>query len=76
MKSLAWQDDAACSRIGGNAWFPKAGDNGHAAARACRGCPVRTECLDYALANDEREGIWGGLTPNGRRALTRDAVAC
>ncbi len=34
----------------------------------CAGCPVRSECLDAALANDERYGVWGGLT-DGERAV-------
>jgi len=38
------------------------------------GCEVRSECLDYALANDERFGIWGGLSERERRKLRRDAV--
>ena len=32
----------------------------------CATCPVRVECLEYADDNDEREGIWGGLTPTER----------
>lgn len=36
------------------------------AKRLCGTCPVRTECLDYANDNDEREGIWGGMTPQER----------
>lgn len=32
----------------------------------CRTCPVRRECLEYADDNDEREGIWGGMTPTQR----------
>lgn len=35
---------------------------------------MRSECLDYALANDERFGIWGGLSERERRKLRRDAV--
>ena len=36
----------------------------------CAGCPVRTECLRYALENHERFDIWGGLTARQRRGLT------
>ncbi len=37
----------------------------------CRDCPVREQCLEYALDNDERHGIWGGLTTKERRKLAR-----
>ena len=39
-----------------------------------RGCDVRAECLEYALANDERFGIWGGLSERERRKLKKRAV--
>lgn len=39
----------------------------------CRGCPVRRECLAYALANREPFGIWGGCSERERRRLRRAA---
>jgi WhiB family transcriptional regulator, redox-sensing transcriptional regulator len=39
--------------------------------RICMACPVREECLDYALSNDERFGIWGGLSERERRRAKR-----
>jgi len=41
------------------------------AKRICARCRVRTECLDYALANREPHGLWGGLNEMERRALLR-----
>jgi hypothetical protein len=35
----------------------------------CTGCPVRTECLEYALATNSADGIWGGTTERERRAI-------
>jgi hypothetical protein len=35
----------------------------------CEACPVRAECLDFAIGMREREGIWGGTTGNERRSL-------
>jgi WhiB family redox-sensing transcriptional regulator len=35
---------------------------------------ARSECLEYALANDERFGIWGGLSERERRKLKKRAV--
>jgi hypothetical protein len=44
------------------------------AVRACSQCPARDACLDYALAADERFGVWGGLLPEARRELRTDAA--
>jgi WhiB family transcriptional regulator, redox-sensing transcriptional regulator len=54
-------------------WFPANGDRATAerAKAICRICPVRSACLEWALASNERTGIWGGTTPNERRALRR-----
>jgi WhiB family redox-sensing transcriptional regulator len=41
----------------------------------CAACPVRAECLAYAIAAGERYGIWGGLNPQERRAVARSAPA-
>jgi WhiB family redox-sensing transcriptional regulator len=41
------------------------------AKRICIGCPVRQECLDYALVSNQRFGIWGGLTEEERRPVRR-----
>ncbi len=43
------------------------------AKKICTGCEVRAECLAYALAHDERFGIWGGLSERERRRLKRAA---
>src|ERR1700727_2890640 len=37
------------------------------AKRICGLCPVKQECLDFAIATNEKEGIWGGKTWNERR---------
>jgi WhiB family redox-sensing transcriptional regulator len=46
-----------------------------AAKRVCAACPVRQECLDYALRVREQYGIWGGLTEVERRALASERRA-
>ncbi|WP_441448327.1 WhiB family transcriptional regulator [Brachybacterium tyrofermentans] len=64
-----WMADATCAQIDGDLWFPEVGANPQAAKRIClEQCPVREQCLAYALENDE-QGVWGGLSRNQRKAL-------
>lgn len=72
-EALSWQTDALCAQTDPEAFFPEKGGSTREAKRICEGCEVRSECLEYALANDERFGIWGGLSERERRKLRRDA---
>lgn len=71
---LAWQADALCAQTDPEAFFPEKGGSTREAKRICESCEVATQCLDYALANDERFGIWGGLSERERRKLRKRAV--
>lgn len=66
-----WQERALCAQTDPEAFFPEKGGSTREAKRICQGCEVRDECLEYALANDERFGIWGGLSERERRRLKR-----
>lgn len=66
-----WQERALCAQTDPEAFFPEKGGSTREAKRICGGCDVRAECLDYALAHDERFGIWGGLSERERRRLRR-----
>jgi WhiB family redox-sensing transcriptional regulator len=70
---LAWQADSLCTQTDPEAFFPEKGGSTRDAKRICAECTVRTECLEYALANDERFGIWGGLSERERRKFRRRA---
>lgn len=70
---LQWQERALCAQTDPEAFFPEKGGSTRDAKRICSGCDVRAECLDYALQNDERFGIWGGLSERERRKLKRRA---
>ena len=48
-------------------FFPEPGESPDDALAVCQSCPARRDCLDYAIANNERFGIWGGLTEQQRR---------
>ena len=72
---LGWQTDALCAQTDPEAFFPEKGGSTRDAKRICTSCEVKAECLDYALANDERFGIWGGLSERERRRLRRNRTA-
>lgn len=69
-----WQERALCAQTDPEAFFPEKGGSTREAKRICLGCEVRSECLEYALAHDERFGIWGGLSERERRKLKKRVV--
>jgi WhiB family redox-sensing transcriptional regulator len=71
---LAWQAEALCAQTDPEAFFPEKGGSTRDAKKVCGSCTVRAQCLEYALANDERFGIWGGLSERERRRLRKRAV--
>lgn len=73
-EALTWQADALCAQTDPEAFFPEKGGSTREAKRICDSCDVRAACLDYALENDERFGIWGGLSERERRKLRREAI--
>lgn len=74
-----WVDAAACqgrpqaiffpatTGVGGSVWA--------SAKQICATCPVLVACREYALAADERDGVWGGLDPSERRQILSDRAA-
>ena len=68
---LSWQERALCAQTDPEAFFPEKGGSTREAKRVCLSCGVRSQCLEYALAHDERFGIWGGLSERERRRLKR-----
>ncbi|WP_022881575.1 WhiB family transcriptional regulator [Gryllotalpicola ginsengisoli] len=71
--ALAWQTDALCAQTDPEAFFPEKGGSTRDAKKICASCEVRAQCLEYALQNDERFGIWGGLSERERRKLRKRA---
>ena len=69
-----WQERALCAQTDPEAFFPEKGGSTREAKRICMGCEVRDACLEYALAHDERFGIWGGLSERERRRLKRGII--
>ncbi len=68
---LAWQADALCAQTDPEAFFPEKGGSTRDAKKVCGACPVKQQCLEYALSNDERFGIWGGMSERERRRLRK-----
>lgn len=66
-----WVLEAKCLDADPEAFFPEKGGSTREAKRICTACPVRNECLEHALTNDERFGIWGGLSERERRRMKR-----
>jgi WhiB family transcriptional regulator, redox-sensing transcriptional regulator len=62
-----WMRSGVCMETDPEAFFPNRGTSAMTAKSVCAECPVRTDCLDYALAHNERFGVWGGLSERERR---------
>lgn len=66
-----WQADAACRDSDPELFFPGHGEDTRPAKEVCRTCPVSEACLEYALANGERHGVWGGCSERERDRIRR-----
>ncbi|RJS46625.1 WhiB family transcriptional regulator [Nocardioides cavernaquae] len=74
VEEIGWQERALCAQTDPEAFFPEKGGSTREAKKVCHTCEVRDDCLEYALMNDERFGIWGGLSERERRKLKKLAV--
>lgn len=74
--SATWRDEAACIGMDTRIFFP-IGETGTAlhqvllAKQTCAACPVREECLEFAIATIQNDGVWGGTTEDERRLVKR-----
>ena len=67
-----WMDHAACRGLDQHIFFPGLGEPCDVARRICATCPVSRECLRYAMSLQPRpQGVWGGLSDQQRRHLSR-----
>lgn len=73
---LAWMDDALCAETDIGAFFPQPNVGAHQARKICAMCEVKTQCLEYALADRDafEHGVWGGTTPSERKQMMRSAA--
>lgn len=76
---MDWRDRTRCLDEDPDLFFP-IGTSGPAVAQAeqakavCRECPVSGECLEWAIANFQEAGVWGGTSEDERRAMRRHGV--
>jgi len=63
---------ALCAQSDPEAWFPEKGGSTRPAKAVCAHCPIREACLEVALANGYREGVWGGASWMERKRILRD----
>ncbi|MFD7966855.1 WhiB family transcriptional regulator [Streptomyces zaomyceticus] len=68
---MTWQENALCAQAGPEFFFPAPGSSTREAKQLCGACEGRVACLEYALRNDERFGVWGGLSEKERFRLKR-----
>jgi len=76
LRSFDWMDDALCRGRNDLDFFPEESYNA-VAARAvavCNVCPVREDCLEFAVENGIRYGIWGGLNHPQRKRYLRNSL--
>lgn len=67
-----WMAEAVCAQTDPEAFFPEKGGSTAEAKRVCMSCTSRELCLTYALTNNERFGIWGGLSERERRKIAKN----
>jgi WhiB family transcriptional regulator, redox-sensing transcriptional regulator len=66
-----WRHRAACKGEPTAVFFAVQGQEVRAARKICNNCPVRIECLTWAVEESIQHGIFGGLVPRERRALRK-----
>lgn len=69
-----WAAHAACTQADPAVFYPGQGQRSRAAKRICLACPVRLDCLTWALSRNERYGVWGGMGGSDRRRLRRELL--
>jgi WhiB family redox-sensing transcriptional regulator len=68
-----WRSFGRCAQIDPNLWFAVGAREHKLAKQVCGRCPVRKQCLEYAMDTPVDHGVWGGLTERERRRFRRKA---
>ena len=67
----SWRNRAACQGVSTDVFYPVSDEDADVAKAICEQCPVREPCLEFAITEREREGVWGGTTERERRRIVR-----
>lgn len=67
-----WERFANCATTDPELFVLNKGESTQEAKKICAACTVRLKCLETALTNDEKYGVWGGLSRRERKALLRE----
>ncbi|OCH81784.1 WhiB family transcriptional regulator [Gordonia sp. UCD-TK1] len=70
-----WHHRALCPQVSPDFFHPEKGESAVPAKTVCTLCPVSAECLQWALDNGEKDGIYGGTTPHERRRISKERAA-
>jgi len=68
---MSWMSRGSCRGLDTGIFFPELGQNATEAREICGACPVKISCMQYAVVNNLKDGVWGGTTPTERRVLRR-----
>ena len=71
----SWTEEANCKGANADLFFPERGASTRKAKAICRARTVQDQCLEYAVENSEKFGIWGGLSERERRRIKRQRAA-
>ena len=66
-----WMFQGRCRSVNPGDFFPSDGFGVERAQAVCRGCPVKTTCLEYALLHHIEHGVWGGASERERRRILK-----
>ena len=67
----SWMANGNCAHEPPSTFFPSDGVGVEVARKICGTCPVKEHCLEYALRNGEKFGIWGGMSERERRRILK-----
>jgi WhiB family redox-sensing transcriptional regulator len=70
----SWTEEANCKGADADIFFPERVASTRKAKSICRACNVQEDCLEFAIEQSEKFGIWGGLSERERRRIKRQRV--
>ena len=71
MIDMSWRQRGACRGLDPEVFYPISDEDAGEAKSICGSCTAQEQCLEYALANRETDGVWGGATERERRRILR-----